>query len=253
MNEGLEQGQLTSRLSAGNRINPETLASPYWQDILDQYASYEDPWEISVVKMAQDFQRQLKELQEEDFELSGRMVVSCAVLLRVKAQELGDRSSEGIEEDEFDDFVEPDFLAYEEFEDEQFVPTLEVPVKRLNRRAVTRDELEVAFEDAARVYRRREKRRDAEPDLDDPDWGLDLEDGEDLHVRLQRLYRKVKKKWSRGKKVLFSTLLNRKTKEEKFHTFLELLHLQSEGKVECHQEEPFSEILVEVGNHDDGE
>ncbi len=252
MNEGLEDGQLTSRLSDRDRINSVTLSSPYWQDILDQYASYEDPWEISVVEMARDFQRQLAELQDEDFELSGRMVVSCAVLLRVKAQELGERS-EGGEEEEFDEYIEPDFLAYEEFDDEKFVPTLEVPVKRINRRAVTRDELERAFEDAARVYRRREKRRDEEPELEDPDWGIDLDDGEDFHVRLQRLFRKVKKKWSQGKKVLFSTLLNRESREEKFDTFLELLHLQSEGKINCKQEEPFSDILIEVGKDDDGE
>lgn len=253
MKDSLEEGQMTSRLSDGESINSETLSSPHWEEMLDQYASYEDPWEISVINMARDFQRQLENLQDDDFELSGRMVISCAVLLRVKAQELGERQGSTEEDEQMDDFIEPDFLAYEEFEDDQFVPTLDVPVKRINKRAVTADELETAYEDAERVYRRRKKRREDESREEEPDWGLDFGDEENFQVRLQRLYRRVKQKWSQGKRVLFSKLLNRETREEKFNTFLELLHLQSDGKINCKQDEPFSDIVIEVGRDVDGE
>jgi len=237
-------------LSGEDRLNSRMLLSPHWQEMLDEYASNRDPWEISVVDLARDFQRQLENLQEKDFELSGRMVISCAVLLRVKAQELGERE-EHAQEEEFDDILEPDFLTYEEFDSEQFVPMLEIPVKRINKRAVTRNELESAFEKAKEVHERRRERREQDSDFPEPDWGIVLEDQESFQVRLQRLYRKIKQKLTQGKRVLFSTLLRKNTGEEKFNMFMELLHLQSEGKLSCSQEEPFSEIFIEPGDNSD--
>lgn len=240
----------TYHLSEEDRIDSRILLSPYWQEMLDQYANNRDPWEISVIELARDFEQQLENLQEKDFELSGRMVISCAVLLRVKAQELGERK-ESAAEDEFDEMIEPDFLAYEEFDSDQFIPTLEMPVKRINKRSVTKNELESAFEEAIEVHERRKNRREEESEVPDTNWGINLEDREGFRVRLERLYRRVKRKLSQGKQVLFSTLLSRDAKEEKFNMFLELLHLQSEGKLYCQQEEPFSEILIEPGENTD--
>ncbi len=241
----------TYNLSGEGRLDSRILLSPHWQEMLDQYANNRDPWEISVMELARDFEQQLDNLQRKDFELSGRMVISCAVLLRVKAQELGERE-ESTEEEEFDEMIEPDFLAYEEFDSDQFIPTLEVPIKRINRRSVTKNELESAFHEAIEVHERREERREEESEVRDTDWGINLENKEGFRVRLERLYRRVKQKLSQGKQVLFSTLISRDTKEEKFNTFLELLHLQSEGKLYCRQEEPFSDILIEPGENTDG-
>ncbi len=231
---------------SGRVVSVEDLFSPRWREKLDYCAHEADPWEISISEMAEEYQRELDELDEKDLELSGRMVLTCAVLLRVKAEELQGQNSS--EEEEMEEEMEQGFWGYEMFDDANYVPGLDLPLKRINKRTVTRDELRGAFDSAVEVYERREERWSDVEGVEDRDWGMDLEEDENFRVKLQRLYRKVKQKFSRGKEVLFSSLLDRNTKEEKFTTFMELIHLQSEGKVRCKQKEHFGEIKVELSN-----
>jgi len=226
-------------------VSVEDLNSSKWRDILDWYAYSGDPWEISVVEMAQKYQQELESLDGKNLELSGRMVLTCSVILRAKAEGLIDKGQTE-EEDQLEEDFGSEYWGYEEFENEKYIPDLEIPLKRINKRTVTRDELSDAFTNAVDVYERREERWSTEEEDTSPDWGLNFQGKENFQVKLQRLYRKVKEKVSRGKEVLFSRLLNEDTKEEKFRTFMELLHLQSEGKIICKQEEPFSEIEVEL-------
>ncbi len=232
-------------------ISVEGLLDPHWRERLDQFACDEDPWKISISKMAEEFQRELDRLEGRNLDLSGRMVLTCAVLLRAKAEGLQGRDNGS--EEEFEEEIEPGFWGYEEFEDEHYIPSLDVPLKRVNKRTVTREELKGAFNHAIEVHERREERWEEDRDEVAPDWGMDLEGENNFRVKLQRLYRKVKEKLSRGKEVLFSSLLDRDSKEEKFTKFMELIHLQSEGKISCEQEEPFSEIKVKLNEEDSAE
>ncbi len=231
----------------GSLVSVKDLTHPDWRERLDEYAYSEDPWEISVVDLASGFMHELDETGGKNLELSGRMVLTCAVLLRAKAEMLGGRAGED-EEEELEEDIDPGFWGYEEFENESYIPELELPLKRMSERAVTRGELSQAFSSAVEVHERREERWEMEEEESLYDWGMDLESESNFQVKLQRLYRKVKQKLSRGKEVLFSTLLDRDTKEEKYNKFMELLHLQSEGKVRCKQERPFSEIKVELAD-----
>lgn len=225
-------------------VSVEDLTSPKWREILDWYAYTGDPWELSIADMAQKFRQELEHSDGRNLELSGRMVLTCAVILRAKAEGLVDKEQQ-TDEDGLEDDIQSEYWGYEEFETDTYIPNLEVPLKRINKRTITKDELCHAFTSAVDVYERREERWSTEEDHAPNDWGLNFQ-GEDFQVKLQRLYRKVKEKWSRGKEVLFSRLLNEDTSEEKFRTFMELLHLQSEGKIVCRQDEPFSEIEVEL-------
>ncbi|MFB6291646.1 MAG: hypothetical protein ABEJ25_07995 [Candidatus Bipolaricaulia bacterium] len=232
-------------------VSAEELSHPDWRDRLDEYVYTEDPWNISVDELASGFMRELDEMGGKNLELSGRMVLTCAVLLRAKAEKLGGRNQSP--EEEFEEEMDQGFWGYEEFENDRYVPSLELPLKRMSERAVTTDELSEAFSSAIEVYERREERWEAEEEESPYGWGMELDDEESFQVKLQRLYRKVKQKFSRGKEVLFSTLLDQDTKEEKFQTFMELLHLQSEGKIQCKQEKPFSEIKVRLQEEDNPE
>lgn len=227
----------------GSPVTVKDLARPDWRERLDEYTYSTDPWDVSVTELASGFMRELDRIGGKNLELSGRMVLTCAVLLRAKAERLGGRDQPD-EEEEFEEDLETGFWGYEEFENDSYIPELELPLKRMSERAVTTDELSQAFSSAVEVYERREERLEEEETPHS--WGMDLESESNFQVKLQRLYRKVKQKLSRGKEVLFSALLDRDTKEEKFEKFMELLHLQSEGKVRCKQERPFSEIKVEL-------
>ena len=240
MVEGSEFGEHDSPL-----VSVEELLSPHWREKLDEYIYSDDPWRISIADLTAKFGREVEELGGKNLELSGRMVLTCAVILRAKAEGLiGSESPE--EEEDFEEELDPGFWGYEEFDSENYVPKLELPLKRINKRTVTRNELSQAFTSAIEVHERREERWDEAEEELLPDWGMDFDEEENFRVKLQRLYRKVKEKLSRGKEVLFSTLLTNDTREEKFSTFMELLHLQSEGKISCKQEKPFSEIKVEL-------
>ena len=239
-------------IKEGSLVSAKDLSRPDWRERLDDFAYSEDPWEISVADMASGFMRELDELGGKNLELSGRMILTCAVLLRAKAERLGGRENSE-EEEGFEEEMDTGFWGYEEFENESYIPSLELPLKRMSERAVTKDELSKAFSRAVEVHKRRERRWDTEGEDSPYDWGMDFESEDNFRVKLQRLYRKVKEKLSRGKEVLFSSLLDRDTKEEKFNTFMELLHLQSEGKVRCKQERPFSDIKIELRDEEDTE
>lgn len=245
-----ERDDLGSPETDGFGVSVKDLSRPDWRERLDDYAYNEDPWKVSVADLASGFMREVDEIGGKNLELSGRMVLTCAVLLRAKAERLGGRE-EPAEEEGFEEEIEPGFWGYEEFENESYIPELELPLKRMSERAVTTDELSQAFSSAVEVYERREERWETEEEDSPYGWGMDLDNEDNFRVKLQRLYRKVKNKLSRGKEVLFSTLLDRDTKEEKFNTFMELLHLQSEGKVQCKQDRPFGEIKVELREDED--
>ncbi|MFW6005928.1 MAG: segregation/condensation protein A [Candidatus Bipolaricaulota bacterium] len=228
----------------GSPVTVKDLTRPDWRERLDEYTYSADPWDVSVTELASGFMRELDKIGGKNLELSGRMVLTCAVLLRAKAEMLGGRVQSN-EEEELEEDFNTGFWGYEEFENDSYIPKLELPLKRMSERTVTTDELSQAFSSAVEVYERREERLEEEEETPHT-WGMDLESESNFQVKLQRLYRKVKQKLSRGKEVLFSTLLDRDTKEEKFEKFMELLHLQSEGKVRCQQERPFSEIKIKL-------
>jgi chromatin segregation and condensation protein Rec8/ScpA/Scc1 (kleisin family) len=230
-------------------VATDLLNTPEWRDVLDWYAYSGDPWEVSVRDTAQGFQEKLDEMNGDNLELSGRMVLTCAVILRAKAEGLKEED-ESEEAEEASGGFDEGFWGYEEFDNENYVPDLDVPLKRIQERTISRNELSQAFDSAIKVHRRRKGRHEEEEEPEDQDWGMELQEESNFRVRLQRLYRKVKEKLSRGKEVLFSRLLRESTKEEKFEKFMELLHLQSEGKVKCKQEEPFSDIKVELAKEE---
>lgn len=231
-------------------VATDLLNTPEWRDVLDWYAYSGDPWEVSVRDTARGFQEKLDEIDGDNLELSGRMVLTCAVILRAKAEGLKEEG-ESEEAEETGEGFDEGFWGYEEFDNENYVPDLEVPLKRIQERTISRNELSQAFDSAIKVHRRRKGRHEEEEEPEGQDWGMELQEENNFHVRLQRLYRKVKEKLSRGKEVLFSRLLRESTKKEKFEKFMELLHLQSEGKVKCKQEEPFSDIKVELAKEED--
>ena len=77
---------------------------------------------------------------------------------------------------------------------------------------------------------------------------LDLpEKKRDITLIILELYAKIKELYSRKKgDLLFSELLPSNKKEDKVLTFVPLLHLTNERKVDLEQKEAFGEIFVKV-------
>ena len=66
----------------------------------------------------------------------------------------------------------------------------------------------------------------------------------DIASLIKNLYEKINEYFQKHPKVTFTQLLPSQEREDKIYTFIPLLHLENQGKINLHQEKPFSEIEI---------
>jgi segregation and condensation protein A len=229
----------------------EELIGETWEGVLTLLTSDMDPWNIDLSELARRYRAYLQALQENDFEISGRMVLTCSVLLRMKSDELlameyrTDR--DGLVA-ELEDAIEQEEFCWEEPPNpEEFA----LPVLRRPRRQVTIGDLRTALTSALTVSRRRAERLldYVEVEEFDPFEGFEI-GGIDITDRLHSLLSKIKNFLS-GRRVLsFFRLLDKGDKEERVQRFFEVLHLAATGDIECSQSEFLGDILIKLETAD---
>ncbi|MFP4588604.1 MAG: hypothetical protein ACLFN4_02545 [Candidatus Acetothermia bacterium] len=236
----------------GEVFDLKTLRQRQWKNRLETLGDELDPWELSVSELARKYRDRLPGISSADLRLPARMVVACAFLLKLKAEGLMGRESSNGDEAELDsDLGVLEDYNYEDFAEEDFVPTLKLPVKRIPKRSAHTQELESGFRRAQRIYQQRQREFVEIEGRDSPDWGIHLGEGEGIRDRLHKLYVRVKEKVKRGSNLFFSQLLRKDTREEKLTTFVQLLHLEAEGKVNCSQDSPFGDIQISLAEEED--
>lgn len=222
-----------------------------WQTIIyDLIKSGEiDPWNIDVSKLAAKYLQTIKNLQEHSFFISGKMVLASSLLLRMKS----DRLINGYIA-EFDSVLYPpaeDLLAEAEADykyaiDGKEYPRLLLKTPQTRKRQVTLNELMKALEKALEVdERRRIRRLYEEPLIEEAVMPKNFYNISDL---IKSIYEKVVYMFSKKEILLFTDLLENETKEDKVLTFIPLLHLDNQQKVELTQEQPFGEIKIVLTN-----
>jgi len=222
------------------------LLEETWEGILQRLTVGMDPWDIDIVELARRYRDYVDALRELHFEISGRMVLTCSVLLRMQSDDLlasarpTDRNElieelEGAIEEEESQWEPPD-------EPEEF----SLPLFRRPRRQVTIFDLKRALTAAMKVSFRRNKRH-SERVFEEEEDGLfdDFElGGPDFSQRLHSLFTKIKNLLS-GRRVLsFFRLLERGDKDERVSYFFEVLHLMAQGEITCEQEEFLGDIII---------
>lgn len=223
----------------------EELIDETWEGVLTRLTSDMDPWNIDLSELALRYRAYLQALKDLNFEVPGRMVLTCSVLLRMKSDELlameyrTDR--DGLVA-ELEEAIEQEEYVWEEPPNpEEFA----LPVLRRPRRQVTLGDLRTALTSALTVSRRRAERLIDAVDVDefDPFESFEL-GGIDFSERLHSLLSKIKDFLS-GRRVLsFFRLLERGDKEERVQRFFEILHLASSGEIECSQQEFLGDIII---------
>ena len=223
-------------------ISIAELAETEWKQTLFSLTEGMDPWNIDISELAERYRIYVRSLREFDFEIPGRMVVTCSVLLRIKAEALDiaykvdrDKLLEEVEgavgeEDDWEPPIAP----------EQFM----MPVRRRPHRQVSVTDLKRAFVDAITVSRRRSTRLSEQVD-DDPFADYELA-GENVYERINSLFTRIKEFLSARRILSFFRLLDRGDKAERVERFLEVLHLDTAGLIRCEQEEFFSDILITI-------
>ena len=225
----------------------EELIGETWEGVLTRLTSDMDPWNIDLSELARRYRAYLRALQNHDFEIPGRMVLTCSVLLRMKSDELlameyrTDR--DGLVA-ELEDAIEQDEFVWEEPPNpDEFA----LPVLRRPHRQVTLGDLRTALTSALKVSRRRAERLIDTIEIDefDPFEGYEI-GGIDFSNRLHSLLSKIKNFLS-GRRVLsFFRLLERGDKEERVQRFFEILHLASSGEIDCSQKEFLGDIIIKL-------
>ena len=230
-------------------IPVEELVGETWEGLLRRLTADMDPWDIDIAELAQRYRDYIHALREMQFEIPGRMVLTCSVLLRMKSDIL---LAIGRPTDR-DGLV----AELEEAIDEAFVdwtPPVEpgafsLPVIRKPTRQVTLLDLSQALQRAMKVSRRRAERLIDRAELDeeayDPFEVFEI-GGTDFGERLHGLFERIKKMLSGHRVLSFFRLLDRGDKEERVQRFFEVLHLMAEGQIQCSQKEFLGDIVISL-------
>ncbi|HJN57278.1 MAG: ScpA family protein [Candidatus Woesearchaeota archaeon] len=219
-----------------------------WQSLLYELVKTEqmDPWDINVSMLTKKYIEIIKKLKELDFRVSGKVLLAVAILLKIKSNRL-------LNEDlsEFDRLLtesEEELLEELDLEEEQnYQGNAEKPIliprtPQPRKRKVSIYDLMGALEKALEVKKRRVLNSIPPMNLEIP------KKPKDITQIIKEVYGRIKSFFLNNKenKLTFSKLIPAETKEDKVYTFIPLLHLTNQRKINISQEEHFGEIEIMV-------
>ena len=223
-----------------------------WKTILFDLVKTEqmDPWDIDVTLLTQRYIKVIKEMQEHNFRVSGKIVVAAAFLLKMKSSHLLShditnldklihQTEEAVDDEEFVDEIEQGTFTYKKG-NQEFTLIPRNPQPR-NRKVSIHDLVNALQRAMATKKRILEKQRPVKFVV--PKRKIDIMEA------IQEVYDKLEyySKKDQAKTVTFSRLLPPKAgRQEKVFTFMPILHLENQQKVEMSQNKPFDEIHVKL-------
>ena len=220
-----------------------------WKTIIFELIKSEelDPWNINVSRLTQRYLETIRTLQEHNFFISGKVILASSILLKIKSDKL---LHEHIAEFDSQLFPPEEDLLEEESEDLRYVlknqeiPRLLVKTPQSRKKQITLNELMKALEKALEVdERRRIKRIYEEPLIEEAVMPKQTINITDLIVSV---YEKILNVFTKKQNIFFSDLLESDKKEDKVETFIPLLHLTNQNKIDLDQDEPFGEIKIRI-------
>lgn len=221
-----------------------------WQTILyDLVKSGEiNPWDIDISLLSNKYLETVRKMQESNLFISGKVILASAILLKIKSEKL---ISEDIglldnlmfpaEMEELDQFFDRNRRITLDVE-----PRLTIKTPQARKRKVQINDLILALEKALEVNERRVLRH-AERDRI-PDNLFIPEKPRDITEIIKELYDKIKIVFTKKPTLTFSELIPSNRKQDKLATFVPLLHLATQEKVDLNQEEHFGEIYIKLMN-----
>jgi segregation and condensation protein A len=225
-----------------------------WQSLIYDLVSSEkmDPWDVDVSLLAQKFLEKLKKFKEMDLKISGKVLLAAAILLRVKSTRFIEEDISALDsliasaseptEELFDDGSE--YAAIDTNLNLGEKPNIFPRTPQPRKRKVSVFDLVNALEKALEVYKRRPVKLKEEFKVKAPDKPRDIS------LVIRDVYTKIKSffssKGAKAPKLTFDLLLPNNTKEDKVFTFIPLLHLDHQRKVELFQNEHFGAIEIEL-------
>jgi segregation and condensation protein A len=223
-----------------------------WQNIIYDLVKQEgmNPWDIDVSEIAHKFLGMLKKLKEMDFRISGKVVLASAILLKIKSNRLVDEDIVALDS-LMSSVDEPENLLDELGSDESGGrikwdnPKLMPKTPQPRKRKVSVYDLIKALEKALEVeVRRPPKYVPAKMQFKAPDKKDVGEMIGDTFLKVQDYYNN--QSGQEKKTLTFSQLIPSDSKEDKVYTFIPLLHLENQRKVDMAQKVHFGEIEIDL-------
>ncbi|MBW2991831.1 segregation/condensation protein A [Candidatus Woesearchaeota archaeon] len=221
-----------------------------WQSMLYDLVKTEkmDPWDINITLLAQRFLERLNQMREMDLNISGKVVLAAAILLKIKSKRLVGEDldyldslfaqSEESEEDLYDELMSGP-KERERYDPERLIPRTPQPRKR----KVSIYDLVNALQKAMEVKKRKIIR-------DVPPLNIEMPEKKfDLGSVIKSIYGRIKSFVlnNENQKLTFSQLIPAEpSKEDKVYTFIPLLHLTNQRMIDLYQQQHFGEIEVEL-------
>lgn len=217
-----------------------------WQSLLYELVRTEqmNPWDIDISILSRKYLETVKKLQEINFFISGKVILASAILLKIKSDKLLTENIAQFDNQLFQREQLETTEAMEEAEPEIIYPKLTIKTPIARRKKVTINDLINALEKAMKVDERRTQKRQL---LTEVPPNIKIPERVDIKERIKEIYSKIRNFFATKKEVLtFDKLVESDKKEDKIFTFVPLLHLDNQQKINLIQEEHFGEIKIEL-------
>jgi segregation and condensation protein A len=214
-----------------------------WEEVIYYIVSLENinPWDVDLVKLTESFLRFIKNIEELDFRIPAKVIFVAAILLRLKSDNLSI-----FEEEDTSDMLKEQ-KPFAELGIDPNLVQLGYPMKRVPKRQVTLDELITALRKALAVKDRKTERVIvARGQLEN--IGMDEED---LTKKIEDMMKEIDELTGTQGKIEFSKIVKQWKREKIVDKFIPLLHLESDKKIECEQEDYFKEIYIQRASSQD--
>jgi len=220
-----------------------------WQSIIyDLIKTGEmDPWDVDISILAQRYLETIKKLQEHNFFLSGKILLASAILLKIKSDKLLNEGIASLDnlmfpppEEEFEDIQEFEQNKQRITQVENPRLTIKTPLAR--KRKVSVNDLVNALEKALEVNERRILRKAEAQKIPE---NLKIPPKKiDISKLIKDLYEKISVLFKEKEILTFTELVPSERKEDKIQTFIPLLYLDNQKKINLNQEKQFGEINI---------
>ena len=215
-----------------------------WKSIiLDLIKSEQmNPWDIDISVLTKKYIETVKQLKEANFFISGNVLLAAALLLKIKSSRIITEDIANLdsflfsqEEEEFDSFEEHNYI------NEESIPRLAIKTPQPRKKTVSVNDLIKALQNALKVSKRKEVKRELERSFRPPDIP---EKKVDITALIKDIYEKIINFFKKEEQVTFSKLVMSEKREDKILTLIPLLHLDNQEKIELFQQEHFGEIEI---------
>lgn len=223
-----------------------------WKNIIYDLVKTEqmDPWDVNITKLTGRYIEVIKQMQEHDLKVSGKIILAAAILLKIKSTHLLDKDISNFDallqaqdEDEYME-IEEEILDQEQRRKGNQPYTLIPRNPQPRNRKVSVEDLVQALGRAMRTKRR------VLAKIRPQSFNKILHSKKiDMMEVIRDVFHKIEFYTKKDQKdtITFSRLLPPKAgREEKVYTFLPLLHLENHHRINMEQSEPFEEIHVKL-------